>query len=62
VRALDPHIHIVLYTHLPDVDGSELVAVVGGSTHFFRMPFREGEELQFCGKVRELIDDWNSGL
>jgi CheY-like chemotaxis protein len=59
VRGLDPRIHIIISTADPDADGAEIVAEVGGSTHFYRRPFKDGEEQQFCAKVRELIDSWN---
>jgi len=58
-RELDPRIHIMICTHLPFFDGAELVASVGGSTHFFRMPFSGEQEQEFCRRVRDLIDDWN---
>lgn len=61
VRGLDPAIHIIICTADPEANGPELMAQVGGSTHFFRLPFGDHEEERFCGKVRELIDVWNEG-
>lgn len=61
VRELDPRIHIMVCTADPDIDGDEVVREIGGSAHFFRLPFRDGEEQEFCGKVRRLVDDWNGG-
>lgn len=60
VRELDARIHIVFCTADPDIDGAEIIPQVGGSTHFFRRPFKDNEEQQFCATVRDLIDAWNA--
>lgn len=59
VRELDPDIHIMVCTADPDIEAGEILGEVGGSTHFFRLPFDDAQEREFCGKVRELVDEWN---
>lgn len=59
VRELDPDIHIMICTADPGIEAGEIFKEVGGSTHFFRLPFDEAQEKEFCSKVRELVDEWN---
>jgi CheY-like chemotaxis protein len=59
VREIDPVVHIVLATAKADVDDEEVCREVGGSTHFFRLPFGAAQEEAFVAKVHALVDDWN---
>lgn len=60
VRAIDPLIHIVVVTSQPDIDGGEVIRRVGGSTHFFRIPFSPAQQEEFLTKVHALVDEWNA--
>jgi len=59
VREIDPEIHIVLATAKADIDGEDVCREVGGSTHFFRLPFAAAQEEEFVTKVHALVDEWN---
>lgn len=60
VREIDPEIHIVIATAKADIDGDDCCREVGGSTHFFRMPFGPAQEEEFVFKVHALVDEWNA--